>query len=58
LGATCHLQKPHIKYLREVTSSKPVDLTGDHRATILGALLWMADKLKSDQAKQARALAL
>jgi hypothetical protein len=26
-----------------------VDLTGDDRATILGALLWMADKLKSDQ---------
>ncbi|MBB5046986.1 hypothetical protein HNR60_001735 [Rhodopseudomonas rhenobacensis] len=33
-----------------------VDLTGDDRATILGALLWMADKLKSDQGKQARAL--
>ena len=28
-----------------------VDLTGDDRATILGALLWMADKLKSDQAR-------
>ena len=33
-----------------------VDLTGDDRATILGALLWMADKLKSDQHEQARAL--
>jgi len=33
-----------------------VDLTGDDRATILGALLWMADKLKSDQREQARAL--
>ena len=33
-----------------------VDLTGDDRATILGALLWMADKLKSDQGEQARAL--
>jgi hypothetical protein len=32
------------------------DLTGDDRATILGALLWMADKLKSDQHEQARAL--
>ena len=33
-----------------------VDLTGDDRATIFGALLWMADKLKSDQREQARAL--
>ncbi|WP_454624689.1 conjugal transfer protein TraD [Bradyrhizobium cenepequi] len=33
-----------------------VDLTGDDRAVILGALLWMADKLKSDQHEQARAL--
>jgi hypothetical protein len=33
-----------------------VDLTGDDRATILGALLWMADKLQSDQGDRARAL--
>ena len=33
-----------------------VDLTGDDRATIYGALLWMADKLKSDQGDHARAL--
>jgi hypothetical protein len=33
-----------------------VDLTGDDRATILGALLWIADKLQSDQAEPARAL--
>ena len=33
-----------------------VDLTGDDRATILGALIWMADKLKSDQGGQARSL--
>jgi hypothetical protein len=33
-----------------------VDLTGDDRATILGALLWTADKLTSDQREQARAL--
>jgi hypothetical protein len=32
-----------------------VDLTGDDRAIILGALLWMADKLKSNQGEQARA---
>jgi hypothetical protein len=33
-----------------------VDLTNDDRATILGALLWMADKLKGGQGEQARAL--
>ena len=33
-----------------------VDLTADDRATILGALLWMADKLQSDQGQRARAL--
>jgi Conjugal transfer protein TraD len=33
-----------------------VDLTGDDRATIFGALLWCADKLKSDQGERARAL--
>jgi hypothetical protein len=32
------------------------DLTGDDRTIILGALLWMAEKLKSDQHEQARAL--
>jgi Conjugal transfer protein TraD len=33
-----------------------VDLTDDDRAIILGALLWMADGLKSDQGEHARAL--
>jgi hypothetical protein len=33
-----------------------VDLTGDDRATILGALIWMADKLQSDQGERVRAL--
>src|SRR3954447_6658136 len=33
-----------------------VDLTGDDRATILGALIWIAEKLKGDQRAQARAL--
>ncbi|MBR1158107.1 conjugal transfer protein TraD [Bradyrhizobium elkanii] len=33
-----------------------VDLTGDDRAIILGAMLWMADKLKSEQGEQARKL--
>jgi Conjugal transfer protein TraD len=39
-----------------VAKSGVVDLTGDDRATILGALLWMADRLKSDQGEHARAL--
>jgi hypothetical protein len=33
-----------------------IELTGDDRATVLGALLWMADKLRSDQGERARAL--
>ena len=33
-----------------------VDLTGDDRAMIYGALLWIADKLRSDQEERARAL--
>jgi hypothetical protein len=33
-----------------------VNVTGDDCATIYGALLWMADKLQSNQGAQARAL--
>ena len=33
-----------------------VDLTGDDRAMIYGALLWMADRLKSDERDTALAL--
>jgi hypothetical protein len=33
-----------------------VTLTNDDRATIYGALLWMADKLQSDQGERAREL--
>lgn len=33
-----------------------VDLTGDDRAVIYGALLWMADKLESEGGEHARAL--
>ena len=33
-----------------------VNLIGDDRATMLGALLWIADKLQSDQGERARAL--
>jgi hypothetical protein len=39
-----------------VVKSAIVDLTGDDRAMIFGALLWMADKLQSDQGERARAL--
>ena len=39
-----------------VVKAGVVDLTGDDRAIILGALLWIADKLQSDQAERARAL--
>jgi hypothetical protein len=31
-----------------------VDLTGDDRTMIYGALLWMAQKLRSEQGEQAR----
>jgi hypothetical protein len=33
-----------------------VNLTDDDRAIVLGALLWMAEKLQSDQSERARAL--
>lgn len=33
-----------------------VDLTGDDRAMIYGALIWMADKLKSEDGERAREL--
>jgi hypothetical protein len=33
-----------------------VDLSGDDRAMIFGALLWMADRLKGEQGEHARAL--
>ncbi|WP_316187988.1 MULTISPECIES: conjugal transfer protein TraD [unclassified Bradyrhizobium] len=33
-----------------------VELTGDDRAMIYGALIWIAEKLKGDQREQARAL--
>ena len=39
-----------------VVKTRVVDLTGDDRATILGALLWIADKLQSDQGEHARKL--
>ena len=39
-----------------LVKSGVVDLTGDDRAIIYGALLWMADKLKGDERERARAL--
>ena len=33
-----------------------VDLTGDDRATILGALIWIAQKLQSDEREKALTL--
>ena len=39
-----------------VVKARIVELTGDDRATILGALLWMADKLQSEQSAEARKL--
>lgn len=37
-----------------IIKSGIVDLTGDDRAMIYGALIWMADKLRSDQGERAR----
>jgi hypothetical protein len=39
-----------------VVKAAVVDLTGDDRAIIYGALLWMADKLRSDEREKALAL--
>jgi hypothetical protein len=39
-----------------VVKAGVVDLSGDDRTMIYGALLWMADKLKSEQGERARAL--
>lgn len=39
-----------------VVKSGVVELTGDDRAVIYGALLWVAEKLRSEQGEQARSL--
>jgi hypothetical protein len=39
-----------------VVKARIVELTGDDRATIFGALLWIADRLQSDQGERARVL--
>jgi hypothetical protein len=50
---TCQVERrKRTRHLFElgglVIKARVVDLTGDDRATILGALLRMADKLQSD----------
>jgi hypothetical protein len=54
------LRRKRTRHLIElgglVVKSGIVDLTGDDRTTILGALLWMADKLKGEQGDQARGI--
>ncbi|MFN3225112.1 MAG: conjugal transfer protein TraD [Hyphomicrobiales bacterium] len=37
-----------------IVKARLVDLTGDDRALIYGALLWMAEKLKSEGGEHAR----
>ena len=53
-------RRKRTRYLIElgglVVKAGIIDLTGDDRATIYGALLWMANKLRSDQGEQARAI--
>jgi hypothetical protein len=39
-----------------IVKARIVELTGDDRATIYGALLWIADKLQSNQGEHAREL--
>jgi hypothetical protein len=39
-----------------VVKSGIVDLTGDDRTTIFGALIWIAEKLKGDQGERSRAI--
>ena len=39
-----------------VVKAVVVELTGDDRAVVYGALLWMADKLQSDERDKALAL--
>jgi hypothetical protein len=53
-------RRKRTRYLIElgglVVKSGIADLTCDDRATIYGALLWMADKLQSNQGERARGL--
>lgn len=39
-----------------MVKSGVVELTGDDRAVIYGALLWVAERLKGEQGEQARSL--
>jgi Conjugal transfer protein TraD len=58
---TCQIERrKRTRHLIElggpVVKAGIVELTGDDRATIFGALLWSTDKLKSDRGERARAL--
>jgi len=58
---TCQVERrKRTRHLIElgglVVKSGVLDLTGDDRAIILGGLLWMAEKLQSDQGDHARRL--
>lgn len=47
----------HLIELGElVVKSGVVELTGDDRAVIYGALLWVAERLKGEQGEHARSL--
>jgi hypothetical protein len=54
------LRRKRTRHLIElgglVVKSGVVDLTGDDRAIVSGALIWMADKLKIDDREKAHAL--
>lgn len=39
-----------------VVKAGVVELTGDDRATLYGAMIWMAEKLKSEDGERAREL--
>lgn len=53
----CRKRTRHLMELGGlVVKARVVDLTGDDRAMIYGALIWVAEKLSSEQSEQARKL--
>jgi len=53
-------RRKRTRYLIElgglIVKAGIVDLTGDDRTTILGALIWIAERLRGDESEQAAAL--
>lgn len=53
-------RRRRTRYLIElgglIVKSGVVELTGDDRAVIYGALLWVTDRLRGEQGEQARGL--